>query len=89
VTPSWAATQVWLSIAIINWLRVGVTVARSNPTRVTLDAENNRALVINKGLDALITVDLATGNRTTLADAATGTGPAFSNPGGGAPGRRQ
>lgn len=39
-----------------------------------------RALVLDIGLDALVAVDLATGDRTVISDAQTGAGPAFGEP---------
>ena len=39
-----------------------------------------RALVLDIGLDALVAVDLATGDRTVISDAQTGAGPDFGEP---------
>ena len=38
------------------------------------------AYVVDSSLDALISVDLATGNRVVVSDSGTGVGPNFSNP---------
>jgi len=52
-----------------------------NPIRVTLDTANKRALVIDGtfGSNALLAVDLATGDRTIVSDVSKGSGPAFIN----------
>jgi DNA-binding beta-propeller fold protein YncE len=42
---------------------------------IVFDAPNNRVLVADSGLVALVEVDLATGNREILSDDATGAGP--------------
>jgi len=55
-----------------------------------LDSANNRVLVADEILDALIAVDLSTGNRTVLSDdndtnnsnIAVGRGPSFIAPSG-------
>jgi len=47
---------------------------------VTLDAASNRAFVTDNIADAVWVVDMDNGNRTVLADATTGSGPALSNP---------
>ena len=52
----------------------------SSPLRTALDLANNRAFVVDISLDALVAVDLITGNRTIISDASTGTGTAFINP---------
>jgi hypothetical protein len=44
------------------------------------DAANNRYLVIDGGLDALVAVDSLSGDRTMLSNDATGSGPGFTNP---------
>ena len=43
-----------------------------NLRAVALDSANKRALVMDSGLDALLAVDLSTGNRTVISDASTG-----------------
>ena len=40
----------------------------TNPQGITLDSANNRALVVDSGLDAVIAVDLTTRARTVLSD---------------------
>lgn len=45
------------------------------PGSITLDRENNRALVVDYETTALIGVDLTNGDRTTISDASTGAGP--------------
>lgn len=52
------------------------------PIRMKLDAANSRLLVVDGDINrnALVAVALATGNRTTLADATTGTGVALRFP---------
>ncbi|MDX1696780.1 MAG: PQQ-binding-like beta-propeller repeat protein, partial [Thiohalobacterales bacterium] len=47
---------------------------------VAVDAANNRAFVTDIDADAVWSVDLESGDRTILADATTGTGPALNNP---------
>lgn len=49
-------------------------------TGLVLDAQNNRALVLDSMLDALISVDLTSGNRTILSDPVTGSGGSFAMP---------
>lgn len=49
------------------------------PNAITLDRENNRALVADYGAAALIEVDLATGKRTIVSDRNTGSGPSFGS----------
>ena len=41
---------------------------------IAIDASNNRALLIDSDLDALIAIDIDSGARTILSDASTGTG---------------
>ena len=52
------------------------------PRGMVLDAANSRLIVVDAGVDALIGVNLANGDRTILSDSATpvGTGTAFDNP---------
>ena len=45
-----------------------------------MDAANSRALVVEYGLNALFAVDLATGNRSIISNATTGTGTNFASP---------
>lgn len=50
----------------------------NSPTEVALDSAQNRALVIEGGLEStLISVALANGNRTVISNTTTGTGPKF------------
>lgn len=42
---------------------------------ILLDPANNRVLVVDSGLPAVMAVDLATGDRRVLSDAGTGDGP--------------
>lgn len=49
------------------------------PTALTLDAANNRALVVDSTLDALLGADLTTGARTIISDPSTGAGTIISN----------
>ncbi|NOZ55008.1 MAG: hypothetical protein GXP08_18030 [Gammaproteobacteria bacterium] len=51
-----------------------------SPQGIALDSNNNRALVTDTKSGALLAVDLDTGFRTVLSDAATGSGPVFSRP---------
>ena len=50
------------------------------PRAIEFDAENNRALVVDETLKALLSVDLDTGGRIMLSGADTGEGPTFSKP---------
>jgi sugar lactone lactonase YvrE len=58
-------------------ITVAVTVLMPSPRQVAVDGTNNRALVTDDALKALIEVDLATGVRTILSDMTT---PDASNP---------
>jgi len=57
-------------------LTVGTGPALDYPAGIALDLERGRALVLNYP-SALFALDLATGERTLLSDAATGSGPTF------------
>jgi DNA-binding beta-propeller fold protein YncE len=46
----------------------------SNPQGIALDRTNNRALVVDSELDALMSIDLTTGDRVILSDATIGSG---------------
>ena len=46
---------------------------------VVVDAANDRAFVFDGSLDAVFEIDLASGDRTILSDASTGSGPDFGN----------
>ena len=48
--------------------------------RVALDSDNGRALVINENPYSIVSVDLATGVRTTLSDNAAGVNGGDANP---------
>ena len=48
-----------------------------NPTGITLDSPNNRALVVDTALNAIIAVDLSSGARNIVSDATT---PNAANP---------
>ncbi|ARU28347.1 hypothetical protein [Cellvibrio sp. PSBB006] len=50
------------------------------PRAIEFDAENNRALVVDETLKALLSVDLDTGGRIMLSGAGTGEGTTFSKP---------
>ncbi|MCP4409047.1 MAG: hypothetical protein GY807_15075, partial [Gammaproteobacteria bacterium] len=55
----------------------------SSPNAFALDSDNNRALVVDGGfvgLQALLAVDLGSGERTVISNDTTGAGPAFSGP---------
>ncbi len=54
--------------------------AFASPTAIEFDAENNRALVVDAGLDALIAVDLTTRVRTIISAENVGSGQPFSQP---------
>lgn len=60
--------------------RWSVRVPVATPSDVVLDAANDRALVVDSDLDALLAVDLASGDRTILSDSSTGTGTDFLVP---------
>lgn len=51
-----------------------------SPTAVIADPANQRALVFDRQLDALVAVSYTTGERTIISDDATGTGPTFQDP---------
>ncbi|MFG1496757.1 hypothetical protein ABMA57_09000 [Saccharospirillum sp. HFRX-1] len=52
-----------------------------NPNAIALDSVNNRALVVDSGLKALLEVNLNNGERTVISDATIGGGDkAFSSP---------
>ena len=53
---------------------VGTGVNMTNPRGLAFDEANNRALIFDADLDAVISLDLATLARTVLADASTGAG---------------
>jgi hypothetical protein len=44
---------------------------------ITVDIANNRVLAVDHALDAVVAVDLASGNRAILSDATIGSGPDF------------
>jgi DNA-binding beta-propeller fold protein YncE len=50
------------------------------PQDVALDLPRNRVLVTESSINAVVAVDLSSGRRTILADAATGVGPALHYP---------
>jgi DNA-binding beta-propeller fold protein YncE len=50
------------------------------PRGIALDSANNRDLVVDSSLAAVVAVDFSTGDRTILSDNATGTGPNFLFP---------
>lgn len=51
-----------------------------SPTAVVADPANDRALVFDRQLDALVAVSYATGERTIVSDDATGMGPQLQDP---------
>ncbi len=58
----------------------GTGPAMPAPTSLKLDAPDNRLYVVDTSGGTLLSIDLATGNRTLVAGPSTGTGAAF-NPG--------
>ena len=52
----------------------------SNPKAIALDSANNRALVVDNVLQALIAIDLNSGEITVISDANTGGGTNLDNP---------
>lgn len=50
------------------------------PYALTIDGANNRALVSDPVIDAVVAVDLSNGMRSLVANEVTGTGPAFNGP---------
>ena len=50
------------------------------PFSLALDSANGRLVVVDNALDAVMLVDIATGNRAILSDATAGTGDAFVAP---------
>lgn len=54
--------------------------AFASPTAIEFDPENNRALVVDAGLDALIAVDLTTRVRTIISAENVGNGERFRQP---------
>ncbi len=67
---------------ILSGVDVGEGIAFDLPTKLALDAANNRVLVTDFSGKAVIAVDLTTGNRTEFSGPNTGTGPALINPNG-------
>lgn len=61
-------------------LEIRNTTTFSDPKGVVLDAANNRALLIDDGLDVLLAVDLTSGDIRLISGLSTGTGPAFAGP---------
>ncbi|WP_428264907.1 hypothetical protein [Haliangium sp.] len=51
-----------------------------SPSAVAADPANNRALVFDFQLDALLSVDLTTGERVVISDDVTGNGPRLERP---------
>lgn len=51
-----------------------------SPTAVVADPANDRALVFDRQLDALIAIDYANGERIILSDDTTGEGPGLQDP---------
>jgi len=50
------------------------------PQDLVLDLVENRAYVVDDGLDALVAIDLETGNSSIISDATTGSGISFRSP---------
>jgi len=50
----------------------------AGPLGIALDSANNRALVVDRDLDALIAIDLDSGARTIVSD--NNTGPNLATP---------
>jgi DNA-binding beta-propeller fold protein YncE len=48
------------------------------PWEIAFDAANNRVLVTDSGLSALMAVDLTSGERSIFADLEIGSGPPFT-----------
>ena len=59
----------------------GPTMGNSGPTGIATEA-NGTILLNEVALDAVLSIDPNTGNRTILSDATHGTGPGFSTPNG-------
>jgi outer membrane protein assembly factor BamB len=51
-----------------------------NTGRVSAGKSNNHALVVDSTLQALLTVDLSSGDRSVISSATTGAGPAIDSP---------
>ncbi len=64
---------------IISSVNVGSGIALDEPSRLVFDADNDRLIVLN-GINTLIAVEVATGNRTVLAGPDRGTGPDLRRP---------
>jgi hypothetical protein len=60
----------------------GTGPALDQPVSMALDSLNNRLLLVDLTPDAVISVDLATADRTTVSSATVGTGPALGYPSG-------
>ena len=85
----WAARRKFVAIDLTSGTRTEVWEVRSpdgnnriiNQDKMTLDLDNNRALVTDRALDAIMAVDLDTGARTVLSDGSTPDGTnAFALP---------
>lgn len=59
--------------------RINNQVVLSRVVDVSIDKENNRAFILDWHLDALVSVDLTTGNRTIVSGDSRGTGPHVGN----------
>ena len=60
--------------------RIGNGPAFSDLTRIALDSARHRALAVDGGLQAVVAVDLNTGERTLLSSDGVGSGPPFRWP---------
>ncbi len=67
---------------VISDANTGSGMALSDPVGIALDTANNRALVVDSGLNskAVLAVDLATGDRSVISDANTGSGTTLGSP---------
>ena len=73
------------NVGNVNLMAAEATVQNSGPVLegplgITLDVVNNRALITDNILQALVVIDLNTGNRTIISDANNGSGLDFSFP---------
>ncbi len=58
---------------------VGTGAELFSPNGIALDEANNRLFVYSNGIDRVLEIDIATGNRTEVSGDAVGSGPTLSN----------